>query len=426
MINLDIYIEIGGEQVKVGKIKGRTSGDCTFRYSDDYLSGKAAVPVSISLPLIRKPFDPEKTRSFFSGLLPEGFMRRRVSELAHTSEDDYAEILADLGSECIGAVRVEDNEHKAREAEYRRLTREEIALLAGEGVIEASELVMKAHLSLTGASGKVGLYFDKDDGNWYLPIGEAPSTHIVKQSHVRLSGIVTNEQLCLLTAGKLGIDVPGSFIVDLGSWHDSDILLATERFDRMSMDGCHLISGLRKPYRLHQEDFCQAMGIPASQKYEAPGDHYLRDAFRLVLDHSARPLEDQLKLWDIIVFDYLIGNTDNHLKNISLLYSNDLSSLRLAPAYDMLSTTIYDMSTENMAFSIGGDLAVSDIERDSFRRAAGEAGIGESIAMKRFDRLAGKFRKALEQAREDLTQKGFLNAGELEERILETGGISRL
>lgn len=53
-------------------------------------------------------------------------------------------------------------------------------------------------MSQTGASGKVGLYYDEE--KWYLPIGEAPSTHIVKQSHVRLKRIVANEQLCLLTA----------------------------------------------------------------------------------------------------------------------------------------------------------------------------------------------------------------------------------
>ena len=426
MMNLDIYIEIHGEQVKVGKITGKDSESAVFSYSNDYLAGAGAVPLSVSLPLQSRHFTPEQTRSFFSGLLPEGFMRRRVSELVHTSEDDYVEILKDLGSECIGAVRVQDSDHKVRDAEYVKLTTEEIAALAGEGVIEASELVMKAHLSLTGASGKVGLYHDAESGNWYLPVGDAPSTHIVKQSHVRLSGIVTNEQLCLKTASRLGIEVPDSFIVDLGSWHDSDILLATERFDRTKMDKAHKISGLKKPYRLHQEDFCQAMGMPASQKYEGPEGRYLHDAFKLILDHSARPLEDQLRLWDIIVFDYLAGNTDNHLKNVSFLYSSDLRFLRLAPAYDLLSTTIYDMSTENMAFSIGGDLAISDITRDSFVRAAEEAGIGKTIAMKRFDRLAGAFEKALTDSSAELSEKGFANAGELKDRILETGGISRL
>ena len=71
----------------------------------------------------------------------------------------------------------------------------------------------RSHLSLTGASGKVGLYYDAAGKQWYLPKGTAPSTHIVKQSHIRLSGIVANEQLSLRTAYYCGIEIPDSFII---------------------------------------------------------------------------------------------------------------------------------------------------------------------------------------------------------------------
>ena len=76
----------------------------------------------------------------------------------------------------------------------------------------------RSHLSLTGASGKVGLYYDAAGKQWYLPKGTAPSTHIVKQSHVRLDGIVTNEQLSMMTAAKCGIDVPESFIYNTAEY----------------------------------------------------------------------------------------------------------------------------------------------------------------------------------------------------------------
>ena len=375
MKDLDIYIEIKGRQVKAGEIRaaGNTAsggaagstasggaagstasgrlagtgapyfdaGESVFRYSDEYMAGtdgRQGRPISISLPLQKEPFTPEQTRNFFSGLLPEGFMRRRVSELVHVGEDDYTEILADLGRECIGAIKAlpvepgeavqvsgKDSRLAAQEqedslpaangsgkdapgnnAEYVRLSRDEIASLAGEGVVEASELVMKAHLSLTGASGKVGLYLDPETKEWFLPVGEAPSTHIVKQSHIRLGGIIANEQLCLMTAKKLGIDVPKSFIIEMGGSRDSQVLLATERFDRKWPAGfdaggkpvsgtdaerkraaeAQLISGHVRPYRLHQEDFAQALGIPAKDKYEAPGDHYLGKAFKLLLENS--------------------------------------------------------------------------------------------------------------------------------------------
>lgn len=457
MKDLDIYIEIRGRQVKVGEIRAAGEDECVFRYSDEYMSGadgKQGRPISISLPFQEEAFSPEQTRNFFSGLLPEGFMRRRVSELAHVGENDYTEILADLGSECIGAIKavtpgnegVAGNEVTAGNgesltgngeslagsnslsgnAEYVKLSREEIASLAGEGVVEASELVMKAHLSLTGASGKVGLYLDPSTKEWYLPIGEAPSTHIVKQSHIRLGGIIANEQLCLMTARRLGIEVPNSFIVEMGGSRDSQVLLATERFDRKLMDKGHTISGHVMPYRLHQEDFAQAMGISSVDKYETPGDHYLAGAFKLLLDYSARPVDDQLKLWKIVIFDFLAGNTDNHVKNISLLYSKDLSSCRLAPAYDMLSTSIYEMSTDNMAFSIGGDMSIADITRESFGREAQSIGINEAVAYRQFDRMAKSFVKAIEASSDELAEQGFENAKEIKDRILETGGIAKL
>lgn len=506
MKDLDIYIEIKGEQVKVGEIRsagsvnasrglggsggthvqdssGYVAGvdDCVFTYSRDYMSGdggRQGGPISISLPFQDEPFTPEQTRNFFSGLLPEGFMRRRVSELAHVGESDYTEILADLGSECIGAIKAlpadfneggsghvsdrkrRDAENTAssghvadrrrsnaedtagskdeegfdgdadaradRKAEYVKLSNDEIAALAGEGVVEASELVMKAHLSLTGASGKVGLYLDPVTKEWFLPIGEAPSTHIVKQSHIRLGGIIANEQLCLMTARKLGIEVPDSFIVEMGGRSDGQVLLATERFDRKWARSNPTINGHKRPYRLHQEDFAQAMGIAAADKYEVPGDRYLARAFEMLLNYSARPVEDQIKLWKIVVFDYLIGNTDNHIKNISLLYSEDLSSCRLAPAYDMLSTSIYEMSTDNMAFSIGGDMSIADITRESFGREALEVGINDRAAYRQFDKMAKSFVKALTASADELTAKGFTNAEEIKDRILETGGIAKI
>ena len=181
----------------------------------------------------------------------------------HKDESDYISILAGLGCECLGAIKIVDESDETMKMEYRELSPKEVYALASEGATESAELVTKSHLSLTGASGKVGLYFDKEEGKWYLPIGEAPSTHIVKQSHVRLKKIVSNEQLCLMTAKKLGIDVPE-------------------------------------------------------------------------------------------------------------IYSEDLKSVRLAPAYDIISTMIYESSTENMALSINGVCNINEISRESFEKMTGK------------------------------------------------------
>lgn len=82
--------------------------------------------------------------------------------------------------------------------------------------------------------------------------------------------------------------------------------------------------------------------------------------FEIIRQKSFNPIADQLKMWDICIFNYLIGNTDNHIKNVSLLYDEELKTVCLAPAYDILSTVIYTSSTRDMAFSIGNEY---DIKR---------------------------------------------------------------
>lgn len=385
MRNLGVWIEIGGLQTYVGRIIGEKEEDARFSYAEEYLSGNIARPISIHLPLSENAFSVDDTRNFFEGLLPEGFTRRCVAGLLHTDANNYLSLLAGLGNECLGAIKITDENNEVVNADYQKLTIDEVSQLAREGAMETAELVTKSHLSLTGASGKVGLYYDENNKDWYLPKGAAPSTHIVKQSHVRLDGIVTNEQLCMMTAGNMGIEIPESFIVNVGDGRDEEVLLATKRYDRAIKDGLKKINGLSVPYRLHQEDFSQAMGISAHNKYESDNAGYLKMMFEIIRQKSFNPIADQLKMWDICIFNYLIGNTDNHIKNVSLLYDEELKTVRLAPAYDILSTVIYTSSTRDMAFSIGNEYDIKKITRDSFRREAANIGLGEQMAMKRFD-----------------------------------------
>ena len=434
IIDLDVFLEIKGEYVKVGTIKGTHPQDARFQYSEDYMDSRSSVPVSISLPFQKKPFSNIQTEYFFGGLLPEGFVRKQVAMQSHKQTGDYTGMLSILGSECIGAIRIAEHGTEAPEPAYVPLTHEDVAALAKEGTLESVDLVIKSHLSLTGASGKVGLYYDKQNKRWYLPVGDAPSTHIVKQSHVRLGSIVLNEQLSLMTARRLGLEVPDSFIISEGGFTDDKVLLATERYDRIFPDGrrTRMISGLPRPVRMHQEDFGECLGITDrygiynQYKYEEPGQDYLVDMFRILKDHSSEPIHDQLKLWDIAVFDFLTGNTDNHIKNLSLLYTTDLKSMRLAPAYDIVSTCIYPGSTENMAFNIGGDYDINQINRDSFRREAEKLNLNSRILLERFDRLAEDFDRAITDTASELEDMGFTNALEIRDRILANGGIAHL
>ena len=419
---LNVFIEINGVNQLVGNISGILSGNAVFTYTDEYISNPDSRPISISLTLEEKSFDSQRTKNFFDGLLPEGFTRTCVAQWMHKEESDYISILHGLGRECLGAIRIMGTQDEEIRSDYRRMTPDEVKKLAQEGATESAELVTKSHLSLTGASGKVGLYYDVKNDEWYLPLGNAPSTHIVKQSHVRLKNIVANEQLCLLMAKELGIEIPESFIVKTDGRNNEDVLFATGRYDRKFTGHPGKLNGLSVPYRLHQEDFSQALGIPSSQKYEQNGGDYLKRMFAILQNYSASPMEDQLKLWKICIFNYLIGNTDNHIKNQSLLYSEDLKRIRLAPAYDIVSTMIYDSSTENMALGINGIYRITDISREDFEKEAVHVGLGKKFAMQHFDAMVSGFKAAMETARESLEAQGF-EVGSICHAICEKGGI---
>lgn len=421
---LNVFIEIDGVQRLAGMITGNNSQDASFSYADEYLDSEYAQAISISLPLDGSPFSARSTKCFFEGLLPEGYSRRSVAKWLRSDEDDYISLLAGLGIECLGAIKIVEEGRQSESADYVALPNSEVRRIAAEGAVKTAQIMTNIHLSLAGASGKVGLMYNQEDGSWFLPLGDAPSTHILKQSHVRLDHIVANEQLCMTTASILGLNVSESFIVNTGEYRDEDVLFATKRYDRDVNHSVNTINSIRVPLRLHQEDFAQALGIPAAEKYENGKQGYLAKMFSLLRRYSADPMADIRKLWEIIIFNYLIGNTDGHIKNISLLYSPNLKKIRLAPAYDIVSTAVYESSTREMAFYIGKHCFLDEIEKSDFELAAREAGLGKQAAFKSIDALTASFRSALDRATEILNSEGFTMADEIHDRILSNAGIS--
>ncbi len=425
MKELEINLERLGTERRVGCIRYTGTDDARFQYEPSYLEAPDATAISIGLPLRAEAFSPRETKCFFEGLLPEGFHRRTIAERMRVREEDYLSLLSGLGDECLGAIRVSVPGKKREAASYEPLSDAQMTELARDGAVKSAEWLTKTHLSLAGASGKTGLYYDEEADRWYLPFGEAPSTHIVKQSHLRLEDIVANEQLCLLTARQLGINVPDSFVVtpqDAGP----NLLFATKRYDRVIDAEAEKISGKKRPYRLHQEDFAQALGIEAADKYEPEGGRYLEQAFRLLLMYSADPMTDQTKLWDITLYDFLIGNTDNHIKNLSLLYEKQMRGIRLAPVYDRISTAVYESSTRDMAMSIGGQICLDEMTRASFAEEADRVGLGTKMATDRLESMCDRFEAALREQAKRLAEQGVGAATKLAERILCCGGFRRL
>ena len=217
-----------------------------------------------------------------------------------------------------------------------------------------------------------------DEQHFHLGYGTAPSNYIIKPAIENLDGTVENEAFCMALAHSVGLDVPRTFIHQ----HGETRVFIVKRFDRViAGDGTR---------RLHQEDFCQALQIPPEYKYESEGGPSLAACFNLVRTASIRSGKDVLSLLNWVIFNYLIGNSDAHGKNISLLLLPE--GPMLAPFYDLLSTRIYAHYglAEGLAMKIGGESDPNAIQKKHWEQFAEEAGIKPRLVLTRVAALSKK------------------------------------
>lgn len=407
---LDVFAERQGETLRAGVIETLPGTGERFTYSDSWLNSEQSYPLSLSLPLQEAPFSSREMRPYFEGLLPEGFARNYIAKQLHITPHAYIKILSQIGGECIGAVSFQ-NKHEPIESYYCALEDDYFEKLASSANSVSTETSRSSRFSLAGAQAKVSLYQD-EMGTWHKPCGGAPSTHIIKPTNHFYADSSINETICLLAAHRCGLNVPQVSIIDT-----STPMISVERFDRIFNENCVQLNGLPRPHRLHQEDLCQALGIFPEHKYEEGGKHYLAQVVKTLRSNSSQAIDDLIALWDLVVFNYLIGNCDNHLKNIALIRNADWSKLNLTPFYDILCTTAYENLTKDMSMSIGGTRSIDHISRPSFEREAQALMLPHGLTMDRLDFLANSILDAIQDASEHLAHKGVLQSVQVGENI---------
>ena len=267
---------------------------------------------------------------------------------------------------------------------------------------------------------KIGLYRDPTDGAWYIPSGAAPSTHIVKAGSESFPHETLNEAVCLETARLCGFDVVDFELMDVGGGQP---LFAARRYDRDIPELPRMISGLPAPVRLHQEDFGQALRVPTQYKYEPTDGRYLEKAVGCA-SSCAEPFGESMLVMQCVLFGYLVGNADDHLKNFALLYGHGLSSPTVAPLYDVVSTAAYENVFSEMGVSFGGSRRFDDVSRAGIEAVAARTGLPVSLVMGEFDELAESVPTALDAAARCFASEGFSDAEYVAETI-KTGVESR-
>lgn len=353
-------------------------GRLSFWYTTDWLKLPNAVPLSCSLPLQAEPFDDRATRPFFAGLLPEGKMRRLLAQQFQVSgQNDFA-LLDHIGGECAGAVTFLE----PGQLLHQPASGGDVEWLSDEGVIaildELPRRPMLAgedglRLSLAGAQDKLPVVVDGDRIG--LPRNGTPSTHILKPAIHAVEYSVTNEGFCLALAEAMNLKPARSRIQSILGRQ----FLLVERYDRTK-------DAEGRIQRLHQEDFCQALGVVPELKYQNEGGPSLAQCFDL-LRRVSRPNAPQvLRLLDYVAFNALIGNHDAHGKNFSLLYRAKVPVL--APLYDALSTAVYPSLTPSMAMKLGSKYKFSEVQARHWDQFAEGAGLAKPQARKRILELA--------------------------------------
>lgn len=324
----------------VGKLSIDEQQLYQFQYEQGWLNNPNAFALSCSLPLQRASFTHRFSYAFFSNLIPEGDLRYKIARLLGISEGNDFAFLEAIGGEVAGAISLTPKAIKQDQLlknTQRNLSSEELALVVKQ--LESQPFLVNEEglrLSLAGAQNKLPLIYR--DQIFALPLGQTPSSHILKPDPRRKSipKLAVNEAFCMTLAKRCRLDSASVELLTIANQH----CILVQRYDR------------QQNQRLHQEDFCQAMGIVPFNKYESEGGPSFADCSRLISQYSSRPAADKKRLLQWMLFNYLIGNADAHGKNLSFLQQPERV---ISPFYDLLSTAIYPELNQRMSMKIGGE-----------------------------------------------------------------------
>lgn len=375
---------------RIGRVR-KHQGKLSFEYTQDWRDDSAAYPLSLSIPLARKSHDGPEVRAYLEGLLPdnETILRSwgRKFGVSHRSPFDLLEY---VGEDCAGAVQfvAPDN------LDALTLDRGGVKWLSEDEVAERLRRLEDdrsawrvegdpGYFSLAGSQAKTALFFDGD--RWGIPRGRSPTSHIVKPPMGDLRGVVENEHLCLQLARATGIPAVGSWVQHF----DEQAAIVIERYDRVDGE-----DGLE---RIHQEDVCQALGVPPTEKYENAGGPGVGDVAELLQQHSSEPWKDITTFIEALAFNWIIVGSDAHAKNYSIMLAQG-GEVRLAPLYDVISVLPYDEyypPRTKLAMKIGGEYRTGYIFHRHWERLARTIGRKSTEVLKSVRRVCHAVATAL-------------------------------
>ncbi|MGB0744837.1 MAG: type II toxin-antitoxin system HipA family toxin [Opitutales bacterium] len=377
---LNIFV---GEML-AGKLQ-REGAQYTFEYDSSY----QGPPVFLGWDRAQSRREWNTFPAAFDSLLPEGvLLDQLLIKYKLDRSDKWGQLIA-VGLDLTGFVSVipEDSDQKPiGKVTPGQPAKKRVAIDPNEkGVLPytATELVAyhgkhRMKMSLSGMQPKVSAIFSRKDGQFRVV--DTNGSYILKPSPQAFPGAAENEALTMELAHQAGIDVP------LCGWisaKDGSGVFWIERFDRW---------GAGNRQRVRCEDACQVLDLPASWKYLGN----LETLAKMIEAHCSNPRLQLVRFFQRVLFCWVTGNGDMHLKNWSLLENGKL--IELAPAYDLLNTRILTNDEEESALEL-------DDKKTGFDRALLIDYFGRDICGLN-DRMIEKTTQALRSVNWDLTIHG--------------------
>ena len=371
----------------VGVLRRERNGRVSFVYDEAWQGSPGAYPLSLSMPLTAAQHGHATVEAFVWGLLPDNErVLDRWAKQFHVSARSAFALLEHVGEDCAGAVRFVNAER------LKRLAREgdgDVEWLSDRDVGDRLRALRQdaaawrsledvGQFSLAGAQPKTALLFDGK--RWGVPSGRRATTHILKPGSPGLVGHAENEHFCLVLAVELGLPVASSRVARF----DNEVAIVVERYDRIRR-GTSVV-------RIHQEDICQALAVHPEHKYENEGGPSAADVVDLLRAYSREREEDVLTFVDSLAFNWLVGGTDGHAKNYSLLIGEG-GRVRLAPLYDIASALPYHASALHkvkLAMKIGGKYRLREIGRREWMKLASALELDPERTVERIAGMAGR------------------------------------
>jgi serine/threonine-protein kinase HipA len=360
---LSVWIE--GIDFPVGRLDYADSGrqSIFFAYADQWLAEAAAFPISLSLPLEDGAHDDSVSRAFFNNLLQENDQLDRLLRREGLERSNIIGILRHLGADCAGALSclpagappVKKPGNLA--TDYDLIDHENLSelvrrLAAGQSLPEP----LRDPSPVAGYRRKISLAMT-EQGQFAVPkagLG-VPTTHILKIPDPGHRYEAQQEAAAARLASACGLPAARSIALPI----DGQDIILIERFDRYCDEAGNV-------FRLHQEDFAQALGLPSEFKYQrrAVGRHRFDAAgIAKILSQTEAPALARERFLQITLFNLLMGNSDNHAKNHALLYAPGRRPV-LAPLYDIVPIQLGDGYTDEFAFNIGKAARATELTAD--------------------------------------------------------------